>query len=95
MNIPKAIGWTPGDGSGHEGYNVADYFRDGKYLGPDEHGIEPVFSEPQAELDRAYVQLLEARINRNKTTMLTALMYCSIGALDRAQQALSQGVNDL
>lgn len=38
------IGWTKGDGSGHEGYHVSDYFGDlGEYLGPDEHGIEPVF----------------------------------------------------
>ena len=42
----KVIGWTEGDGSGHEGYNVADYFCDEKYLGPDTHGIEPIF-EPR------------------------------------------------
>jgi hypothetical protein len=42
------IGWTVGDGSGHEGYNVADYFdQDGNYLGPDEHGIEPIFDEAE------------------------------------------------
>lgn len=35
-------GWTVGDGTGHEGYHFADYFRDGIYLGPDEHGIEPI-----------------------------------------------------
>lgn len=39
------IGWTEGDGSGHAGYNVNYYFADGVYLGPDEHGIEPTFSE--------------------------------------------------
>lgn len=38
-------GWTRGDGSGHDGYRFADYFgRDGTYLGPDEHGIEPMAS---------------------------------------------------
>lgn len=38
-------GWTDGDGSGHEGYNVSDYFAaDGAYRGADEHGIEPTFS---------------------------------------------------
>lgn len=26
-----------------EGYNVDDYFRDGIYLGQDQHGIEPTF----------------------------------------------------
>jgi hypothetical protein len=40
------VGWTEGDGSGHEGYNVADYFDfQGRYKGPDEHGIEPIFRE--------------------------------------------------
>lgn len=37
-------GWTAGDGSGHEGYNVSDYFDSaGFYLGADKHGIEPLF----------------------------------------------------
>jgi hypothetical protein len=27
-----------------DGYCYADYFRDGKYLGPDQDGIEPVFA---------------------------------------------------
>lgn len=42
-------GWTEGDGSGHEGYHVADYFTDdGIYLGPDEYGVEPLFcNEPR------------------------------------------------
>lgn len=40
------IGWTQGDGSGYDGYNVADYFRDGIYLGADAHGIEPEFHQP-------------------------------------------------
>jgi hypothetical protein len=39
----RCVGWTKGDGSSTEGYNAADYFRDGVYLGPDEHGIEPIF----------------------------------------------------
>jgi len=39
------VGWTEGDGSGHEGYQYLDYFRDGVYVGPDAHGIEPVFSD--------------------------------------------------
>ena len=38
----KLSGWTTGDGSGSEGYNLHDYFADGVYLGPDEHGIEPI-----------------------------------------------------
>lgn len=39
------LGWTDGDGTGHEGYNVADYFgADGTYRGADEHGIEPLFA---------------------------------------------------
>ena len=40
----RCTGWSDGDGSGHEGYNWLDYFTDdGKYLGADEHGIEPIF----------------------------------------------------
>src|SRR5690348_8034774 len=38
----RCTGWTEGDGTGHSGYNVADYFADGKYQGPDAHGIEPI-----------------------------------------------------
>lgn len=42
--------WTPGDGTGHEGYSVNDYFTmAGRYLGPDEHGIEPLFKKPTTE----------------------------------------------
>lgn len=48
VEIENAVGWTVGDGSGHEGYNVSDYFSaDGKYLGADEHGIEPIFGEKE------------------------------------------------
>lgn len=37
-------GWTAGDGSSTEGYAVEYYFdAQGRYLGPDEHGIEPEF----------------------------------------------------
>lgn len=40
------VGWTIGDGSGHEGYHLGDYFGpDGEYLGPDQHGIEPLVEE--------------------------------------------------
>lgn len=40
------IGWTKGDGSGSEGYQVGNYFdASGKYLGADEHGIEPIFTD--------------------------------------------------
>jgi len=41
-------GWTAGDGSGHEGYHYGDYFDGGRYLGPDQHGIEPLFSPDSA-----------------------------------------------
>lgn len=41
----QCIGWTAGDGSSHDGYNFSDYFRDGTYLGADEHGIEPIFAD--------------------------------------------------
>lgn len=39
------LGWTEGDGTGHEGYDCWAYFdRSDRYLGPDEHGIEPLFA---------------------------------------------------
>ena len=39
----ELMGWTDGDGTGTEGYNLADYFdAAGKYLGPDICGIEPM-----------------------------------------------------
>ncbi len=31
-----------------EGINVADYFCDGEYLGPDQDGVEPVFARVNA-----------------------------------------------
>ena len=37
------VGWTEGDGTGADGYMLAEYFDDdGRYLGPDMHGIEPI-----------------------------------------------------
>lgn len=36
------IGWS--DGESHDGYRVDEYFdKSGRYLGPDEYGISPVF----------------------------------------------------
>ena len=43
-------GWTEGDGSGSDGYHVCDYFHDGVYLGPDQHGIEPEFEALNAKV---------------------------------------------
>ncbi len=49
-------GWTTGDGSGHEGYHVGDYFdAGGRYLGPDQHGIEPIVA-----VQRPPVEVIEA-----------------------------------
>ena len=46
----RHVGWTRGDDSGHEGYDLWDYFSgDFAYLGPDMHGIEPVFDDEQDE----------------------------------------------
>lgn len=45
LNTLECTGWTEGDGSGSDGYNVADYFdAQGRYLGADELGIEPTFA---------------------------------------------------
>jgi hypothetical protein len=53
------VGWTHGDGSGHEGYNAADYFDSvDRYLGPDAHGIEPIFREMTDEEAAEYVKTL-------------------------------------
>jgi hypothetical protein len=44
-DIQKLVpqGWNAID---HEGYNVWDYFDEqGRYLGPDHLGVEPVFSD--------------------------------------------------
>jgi len=39
----RCIGWTEGDGTGHEGYHWQDYFGgDGRYLGADVHSIAPI-----------------------------------------------------
>ena len=44
----QLVGWTKGDGSGHEGYAVEHYYDDeGRYLGPDSHGIEPIFADEE------------------------------------------------
>ena len=45
LDTLELTGWTAGDGTGNEGYSCWDYFCDGRYLGPDEHGIEPLFAE--------------------------------------------------
>ena len=40
------IGWTEGDGSEPLGYSVKYYFdSQGRYLGPDICGIEPIFED--------------------------------------------------
>jgi hypothetical protein len=39
------LGWTDGDGTDRSGYNCWEFFAPGgAYLGPDEHGIEPIFA---------------------------------------------------
>lgn len=49
------IGWTATDPADCtpdvvEGYHVDDYFdTQGRYKGPDKHGVEPVFREMSAE----------------------------------------------
>lgn len=44
----RCVGWTEGDGTGSEGYLCWNYFdASGRYLGPDENGIEPVWEEEE------------------------------------------------
>lgn len=46
VNALRLVGWTEGDGSGHEGYSMFDYFSaEGVYCGPDGSGIEPIVAE--------------------------------------------------
>lgn len=45
----RLVGWTEGDGSGSEGYQAEYYFdADGRYIGADEYGIEPIFEDETA-----------------------------------------------
>jgi hypothetical protein len=53
-----------------------------------------VHTTPQAELDRCYVDLLEAQLKRAKQLMTLAQVYCRAGMVDRAQATLSQAVNE-
>jgi hypothetical protein len=48
------LGWTEGDGSGSDGYNIYDYFRNGLYIGPDEHGIEPIVEAKDEDFDEGF-----------------------------------------
>lgn len=45
------VGWDTEDGEAPPGYNIWDFFMaDGKYLGADSEGIEPLFSmEPEGD----------------------------------------------
>lgn len=52
-------------------YNVADFFDDGAYIGPDCYGVEPVFSIPVDPLDDDSVA---ERIGRD----LACLLYLEI-----------------
>ena len=60
----RHVGWTRGDDSGHDGYDPWDYFsgnkysEDGKYLGPDIHGIEPVFNDEPILSEGEWVEQL-------------------------------------
>lgn len=43
VNTLTFIAWTKGDDTSSDAYNAYDYFAaDGSYLGPDQHGIEPI-----------------------------------------------------
>jgi hypothetical protein len=45
LNRLMFIGWNK---DGTEGYNIHDYFRNGKYLGADYDGVEPLFERKVA-----------------------------------------------
>lgn len=47
VSFLRLVGWT---GQEHEGYNIADYFdAQGRYLGADEAGIEPIVEGARVE----------------------------------------------
>lgn len=49
-SLLRVIGWTDGNGSGSDGYSLADYFAtSGEYLGADANGIEPVVDGARVE----------------------------------------------
>lgn len=49
--LMQFTGWTEGDGTGHEGYRVEDFFEaDGTYRGPDASGIEPMVAVDAAKI---------------------------------------------
>jgi hypothetical protein len=55
----RFIGWTPGDGTGSQGYNAFDYFSpNGTYLGADEHKIQPIFGVQNPSSIHAQVRRL-------------------------------------
>ena len=41
------VGWSTGADC-IDGYSYLDYFRDGRYLGADQDGIEPMFADAGA-----------------------------------------------
>lgn len=56
LSTLQLIGWTEGDGSGSEGYTLADYFdADGTYRGADVCGIEPIVATTERSTDDYYL----------------------------------------
>ncbi len=53
--------------------------------------LAQVETPPQAQVDHAYILLLEARLARCHMLMNLATVYLQMGNYRRAQQALSQG----
>jgi hypothetical protein len=47
---------------------------------------------PQVQVNRAYVDFLEAKLRRQHTLILEAQLWLSLGETRRATQALSQGL---
>jgi hypothetical protein len=73
-------GWTRGDGTPTDGYNVYDYFEsDGTYLGPDDHRISPIVSgarkrNPAAAASEAYTDF-HGRASEEVVTVQTKVHY--------------------
>lgn len=84
----KLIGWTEGDGTGSEGYNVGDYFHNDAYLGADPHGIEPIFDDESAFWAKENAPESESSIRTRNAILASYAPYEGDGVLwDTLEQA--------
>ena len=54
--------------------------------------LEHVQTTPQAQLNLEYQNFLSEQISRQRSIIIEALMWCSLGETARAQATLTQGL---